>query len=92
LLALHGILLGVSNYMTLSDAKNKINYTISSVDLTPLDDTSVSRLLHFGFIEGESIKLVTKVPIFKEPLLVEIRGSQIALTKREANLIKIRNN
>ena len=40
-----------------------------------------------SFIEGERIKLLTKVPIFKEPLLVEVRGSQIALTKREAQFI-----
>jgi len=77
--------------MTLTEAQNQIDYTISQVDLDDLDDTSISRLLHFGFVEGEKIKLLTKVPIFKEPLLVEIRGSQIALTKREACLIKIRN-
>ncbi len=76
--------------MILTEAQNKISYEITEVDLKDLDENSISKLLHFGFVEGERIKLITKVPIFKEPLLVEIRGSQIALTKREARLITIR--
>jgi Fe2+ transport system protein FeoA len=77
--------------MTLIEAQNKIHYEIDSISLESLDDSTISRLLHFGFVEGEKVELITKVPLFKEPLLVSIRGSQIALTKRQAGIIRLRN-
>lgn len=48
-----------------------------------------SRLMHLGFIDGELIKITRKAPIFKEPLLVEVRGRSIALSFSEAEMISV---
>lgn len=49
-----------------------------------------SRLMHLGFIHGEKIKVTRKAPLFKEPLLVEVRGRSIALSFSEAELVKVK--
>lgn len=48
------------------------------------------RLNHLGFLEAEKIKVLSKTPFTGDSLLIEIRGTQMALTKSEAELIKIR--
>lgn len=48
-----------------------------------------SRLMHLGFIAGQVIRVVKKAPLFQEPLLVEVRGRQVALSKEEASLVEI---
>ena len=48
-----------------------------------------SRLMHLGFIHGEVIRVTRKAPLFKEPILVEVRGRMVALSADEANLIKV---
>ncbi len=52
------------------------------------DDLLVSRLQELGFIRGEQVKLCGRAP-FGEPLLVEVRGTTIALRKREAQCIQL---
>lgn len=52
------------------------------------EELLTSRLQELGFIRGERIKLRGKAP-FGEPLLVEVRGSTIALRKREAQCIQL---
>lgn len=48
-----------------------------------------SRLMHLGFLDGESIKVVKKAALFKEPLLVEVRGRSVALSFSEADLVLV---
>lgn len=48
-----------------------------------------SRLMHMGFIFGETIKVTRKAPLFKEPLLVEVRGRSVALSLEEAGLVEV---
>lgn len=48
-----------------------------------------SRLMHLGFLDGEIIKITRKAPLFKEPLLVEVRGRSIALSFDEAELVSV---
>ncbi len=52
------------------------------------DDLLVSRLQELGFIRGEPVKVRGRAP-FGEPLLVEVRGTTIALRKREAQCIQL---
>ena len=52
------------------------------------DDLLVSRLQELGFIRGEQVKVRGRAP-FGEPLLVEVRGTTIALRKREAQCIQL---
>ena len=39
-----------------------------------------SRLMHLGFINGAFIWVTRKAPLFKEPLLIEVRGRSVALS------------
>ena len=48
-----------------------------------------SRLMHLGFIAGQVIKVTKKAPLFQEPLLVEVRGRQVALSLAEAGLVEV---
>ena len=48
-----------------------------------------SRLMHLGFFDGETIMISRKAPLFKEPLLVEVRGRSVALSFSEAELIEV---
>jgi len=48
-----------------------------------------SRLMLLGFLSGEIIRVTKKAPLFEEPLLVEVRGRKIALSKNEAQIIKV---
>jgi len=48
-----------------------------------------SRLMHLGFVDGATIEVKMKAPLFKEPLLVEVRGRLIALSKAEADLVNV---
>lgn len=48
-----------------------------------------SRLMHLGFMDGEVIRVTRKAPLFREPLLVEVRGRLIALSREEAALVSV---
>ena len=48
-----------------------------------------SRLMHLGFIAGESIRITRKAPLFQQPLLVEVRGRSVALSFEEAELVTV---
>lgn len=48
-----------------------------------------SRLMHLGFLDGQLVKVAKKAPLFQEPLLVEVRGRMIALSKEEASLVNV---
>jgi Fe2+ transport system protein FeoA len=48
-----------------------------------------SRLMHLGFIHGAMVRLIRKAPLFREPLLVEVRGRSIALSSEEAELVLV---
>lgn len=78
--------------MTLTVKNLKVNqaYRIKNI-LNPTDDISL-RLMQLGFISGERITLIRKAPLFGEPLLVEVRGSQYAISKSEASLIELEEN
>jgi Fe2+ transport system protein FeoA len=48
-----------------------------------------SRLMHLGFIHGAIVRVTRKAPFFLEPLLVEVRGRQIAMSYGEAAMVKV---
>jgi ferrous iron transport protein A len=65
------------------------NYYITQV-LESLDDEMMdARFKQLGFVPGVQIKFISRAPILSEPLLVEIRGTQVALSKYEAKKILI---
>ncbi len=52
------------------------------------DAVLVARLREIGFIRGEEVRVRGRAP-FGDPLIVEIRGTVIALRWEEAACIKI---
>ena len=62
--------------------------SFSNQDLREFSDLE-SRLMHLGFLEGEIVQVIRKAPLFKEPLLVEVRGRSIALSFDEAQLVSV---
>lgn len=69
----------------LAQQKAGYEYTILSLEG---DDFCISRLQELGFIRGEKVLFKSKI-IFGEPFIVEVRGTQIALRKSEAECIKV---
>lgn len=49
----------------------------------------IKRFMRLGFLRGEAVKIIQKAPLFQTPILVEIRGSRIALSADEAELVQI---
>jgi Fe2+ transport system protein FeoA len=45
--------------------------------------------MHLGFLHGEVIRVTRKAPLFREPLLVEVRGRSVALSSEEAGLVEV---
>ena len=72
--------------MTLDLAKKNINYIINKIE--SLDEDITSRFYKLGIFPGVEVILRRKAPIFADPLLFEVEGSQIALTKDEAKLLE----
>ena len=53
------------------------------------DEELAIRLIHLGFLENEEVSIIKKTPFTSDALLIAIRGCQIALTKKEADLIEV---
>lgn len=74
--------------MTINQAPLQKKLIITAYKNTELSDIE-SRLLHLGFIDGETITIKKKAPLFKEPLLVEVRGRLVAMSSSEAELVNV---
>jgi Fe2+ transport system protein FeoA len=77
--------------MTINQAPLLQKLIVRSFAITDDRDLSdlESRLMHMGFINGETIQVKRKAILFKEPLLVEVRGRLIALSREEAQLVEV---
>lgn len=72
----------------LKDLKLGQTAFIKTINLNTDEELAI-RLLHLGFLENEKIVVLKRTPFTGDALLISIRGTQIALTKREAELIEI---
>ena len=73
--------------MTLDKAKLNRNYKISAIKI---DDVLVqTRCFQFGMNLGATIKVKRRAPIFKDPLLIEVDGCQVAISKDHAIAIEV---
>jgi Fe2+ transport system protein FeoA len=77
--------------MTINQAPMNTKLIVRSFAIHEVKEFSdiESRLMHLGFMEGESIRITKKAPLFKQPLLVEVRGRSVALSFSEAELIRV---
>jgi ferrous iron transport protein A len=58
---------------------------IKEIDTT---HPSAFRLIEYGFTPGQNIELVNK-SLFSDPIALSVRGSLVAIRKKEADCIKI---
>ena len=77
--------------MTINQAPLHKKLSISAAESKKADAISdlESRLMHLGFVDGAVIEVKLKAPLFQEPLLVEVRGRLVALTKSEAEMVQV---
>jgi Fe2+ transport system protein FeoA len=75
--------------VNLFEVKKGKKVLIDSIDISENEDLCI-RLMHLGFMVNEPIIVVNKTPILNDVILVNVKGSEIALTKSEAGYIKIR--
>jgi len=75
----------MSTTTTLADLPPETTKTIANLAGDPV---LVARLRELGFIVGADVKVVGRAP-FGEPVLVEIRGSTVALRKAEARCVHL---
>lgn len=77
--------------MTIYEAPLNVNVIVQSLHDESKEYSDLeSRLMHFGFVHDAVIKVTKRAALFKDPLLVEVRGRLIALTKSEAQLVQIK--
>jgi Fe2+ transport system protein FeoA len=77
--------------MTINQAPLNVKLIVRSFHLSESRDFSdiESRLMHLGFMDGQSVRVLKKAPLFKEPLLVEVRGRSVVLSFDEAQLVRV---
>ncbi len=66
-------------------------YIISQIDFDQNIEMG-TRLLHLGFLPDEKVKVIRKTPFTSDSMLIEVRGTSMALTKTEAKLIQIKES
>jgi len=71
--------------MKLSEALKNLTYTISNI--TCDDGDLLARLHALGFTPGTQLMIKRWAPIFRDPILVQLGDSQIAISKTEAQMI-----
>ena len=74
--------------MTLATAQINRSYRILHVDGD--EDSPVSiRFRQLGFVSGVELRCEALAPLLKHPLLVRLRGMQVALALSEARLVQV---
>ena len=72
--------------MRLSDARHNQRYRIDRLEGP---DEECRRLLDLGLTPGEEMAIVQAVPL-GDPLVVLVRGTRLALRRREAEWIRVK--
>lgn len=75
--------------MKLSDIEENCEFEVGEILTT--NEEIIARFFKLGILPGIKISLRRKAPLFKDPLLFDIEGSQIILTKSESELIKVKS-
>ncbi len=72
--------------LNLSDAETSRWYRIDRLEGP---ETDCRRLLDLGLTPGEPVAVIRATPL-GDPLVVAVRGTQLALRRREASWIQVR--
>ncbi|MBD63771.1 MAG: hypothetical protein CME62_01075 [Halobacteriovoraceae bacterium] len=73
--------------MTLETATIDKSYRIMSLE--DIDEALKARLFQFGLVPGSIVRLKRKAPLFSDPFLIEVSGSQIVISKEHARVVGI---
>ena len=73
--------------MTLDLANINQTYRISSLNID--DQEVLTRMAQFGLNQGAVVRLMRRAPLFNDPLLIEVGGGQIVISKDQAKAIGI---
>lgn len=58
----------------------------------PKETAIASRLVDLGFFEGESVEVIAEAPWSRDPIVVQVGASIIALRRSEAQLVCVAQN
>ena len=73
--------------MKLVNAKRGKTYKIESISETTPD--VLSMLQQQGLIPGEEVRFIQSAPLFKDPLLIEVHGCQMAISRHISDSIEL---
>ena len=84
-------LTGESELLTLADLVLQESATITAVSVGSgvVNQTALRRLAEIGFLPGERVKVVARVP-GGDPMAVRVGNSTFALRRREAQCVHVR--
>jgi Fe2+ transport system protein FeoA len=74
--------------MTLAEASLHRRYRILNVDADP-ESPLGARFRQLGFVPGVELACEAMAPLLKHPLLVSVRGTQVALARAEAARVRV---
>lgn len=77
----------ISNSMNLSQLIKNRTYIISQIK--DAHEHLVKRYFQLGLVPGAEIILKRKAPIFRDPIIFQVEGAQVVLTKAEASLVEV---
>lgn len=75
--------------MVLCDLETGRQATVDAVHEAGPDDAVARRLRDIGFVQGETVRLVTRGPLGGEPLLVQVGFTRFAMRRQEAARVKL---
>lgn len=77
----------ISNSMNLSQLIKNRTYIIS--EIKDAEEHLVKRYFQLGLVPGAEIILKRKAPIFRDPIIFQVEGTQVVLTKAEASIVEV---
>jgi ferrous iron transport protein A len=73
----------------LSDLPKGASAVVERVEDAHPSDPIAQRLRDLGFVAGESVRMVARGPIGKDPLLIQIGSTRFALRRSEAERVSV---
>jgi len=77
----------ISNSMNISQLIKNRTYIVS--EILNAEEHLLKRYFQLGIVPGAEIILKRKAPIFKDPIIFQVEGAQVVLTKEEASIVEV---
>lgn len=75
--------------LSLDQLKVGTRAQISSIDWASLEESSASRLRHFGFDEGVTVEPLHLGPLGRDPLAIRIGRMTVAIRRSQARAVRV---